>query len=73
MTFADLLVGHMHGGMGQVNVVLSTLMGGVSGSANAMTISTHALQDDFPVLHQRFTTLLWQIQQKSTNDCYYAV
>jgi tripartite ATP-independent transporter DctM subunit len=35
MTFADLLVGHMHGGLGQVNVVLSTLMGGVSGSANA--------------------------------------
>ncbi|MDR0720298.1 MAG: TRAP transporter large permease [Treponema sp.] len=35
MNFADLLVGHMHGGLGQVNVVLSTLMGGVSGSANA--------------------------------------
>jgi tripartite ATP-independent transporter DctM subunit len=35
MNFADLLVGHMRGGLGQVNVVLSTLMGGVSGSANA--------------------------------------
>jgi tripartite ATP-independent transporter DctM subunit len=35
MNFADLLVGHMHGGLGQVNVVLSTLMGGVSGSSNA--------------------------------------
>jgi tripartite ATP-independent transporter DctM subunit len=35
MNFADLLVGHMHGGMGQVNVLLSTLMGGVSGSSNA--------------------------------------
>ncbi|MDR0390147.1 MAG: TRAP transporter large permease [Spirochaetaceae bacterium] len=35
MNFSDLLVGHMHGGLGQVNVVLSTLMGGISGSANA--------------------------------------
>lgn len=29
------LTGHMRGGMAQVSVVLSTLMGGVSGSANA--------------------------------------
>lgn len=35
MNFADLLVGHMPGGLGQVNVVLSALMGGISGSANA--------------------------------------
>lgn len=35
MHFADLLVGHMPGGLGQVNVVLSALMGGISGSANA--------------------------------------
>ena len=35
LSFADLLVGHMSGGLGQVNVVLSTLMGGVSGSSNA--------------------------------------
>jgi tripartite ATP-independent transporter DctM subunit len=35
MSFADLLVGHMYGGLGQVNVLLSTLMGGVSGSSNA--------------------------------------
>lgn len=32
---ADLIVGHMRGGLGQVNVVLSALMGGLSGSANA--------------------------------------
>jgi len=32
MKMADALVGHMIGGLGQVNVVLSTLMGGVSGS-----------------------------------------
>jgi len=32
---AMLLVGHMRGGMAQVSVVLSTLMGGVSGSSNA--------------------------------------
>lgn len=32
---ADLLVGHMSGGMAQVNIVLSALMGGLSGSANA--------------------------------------
>ncbi len=37
MNFADLLVGHMPGGLGQVNVLLSTLMGGVSGSGNADT------------------------------------
>lgn len=35
MTFADLLVGHMWGGMAQVNVLLSTLMGGLCGSSNA--------------------------------------
>ena len=35
MRFADLLVGHLPGGLGQVNVVLSALMGGISGSANA--------------------------------------
>ncbi len=35
MGFADVLVGHMTGGLGQVNVLLSTLMGGLSGSANA--------------------------------------
>lgn len=35
MSFADLFVGHMRGGLGQANVVLSALMGGISGSANA--------------------------------------
>ena len=30
-----LLVGHMRGGMAQVSVVLSALMGGISGSSNA--------------------------------------
>jgi tripartite ATP-independent transporter DctM subunit len=33
--FAILLTGHMKGGLGQVSVVLSTMMGGVSGSAVA--------------------------------------
>ena len=37
MDFCELLVGHMPGGLGQVNVLLSTLMGGVSGSGNADT------------------------------------
>lgn len=32
---ASVLTGHMRGGLGQVNVALSTLMGGVSGSAIA--------------------------------------
>lgn len=32
---AEVLAGHMRGGLAQVNVVLSTLMGGVSGSAIA--------------------------------------
>lgn len=35
MTLADLLFGHMRGGMAQVNVALSAMMGGLSGSANA--------------------------------------
>lgn len=35
MAFADLLVGHWSGSLGYVNVLLSTLMGGVSGSSNA--------------------------------------
>ncbi|MEA5010262.1 MAG: TRAP transporter large permease [Angelakisella sp.] len=35
MKFADVLTGHMSGGLAQVNVLLSVLMGGVSGSANA--------------------------------------
>ena len=35
LNLANLLVGHMRGGMGQVNIVLSALMGGLSGSANA--------------------------------------
>ncbi len=35
MRFADLLVGHMWGGLAQVNVLLSTLMGGLCGSSNA--------------------------------------
>lgn len=35
MALADGLVGHMTGGLGHVNVILSTLMGGVSGSGAA--------------------------------------
>ncbi len=35
MQFADVLTGHLAGGLAQVNVLLSMLMGGVSGSANA--------------------------------------
>ena len=35
MQLADLLVGHIVGGMGHVNVLLSTMMGGLSGSSNA--------------------------------------
>lgn len=35
MQMAEVLTGHMSGGLAQVNVVLSTMMGGVSGSANA--------------------------------------
>lgn len=33
--FADSLVGHVRGGLGQVNVLNSLMMGGMSGSANA--------------------------------------
>jgi len=35
VNLANVLTGHMHGNLGQVSCVLSTLMGGVSGSANA--------------------------------------
>ena len=35
LNLADCLVGHMTGGMAEVNVLLSTMMGGLSGSANA--------------------------------------
>lgn len=35
LAFADVLTGHMPGGLAQSNVLLSMLMGGVSGSANA--------------------------------------
>lgn len=35
MQFAEAMTGHWRGGLAQVNVLLSTLMGGVSGSANA--------------------------------------
>ncbi len=35
MDFANVLVGHTRGGLAQVNVLLSALMGGISGSANA--------------------------------------
>lgn len=35
MKMAEVLTGHMKGGLAQVNVVLSAMMGGISGSANA--------------------------------------
>ncbi|MCQ5128437.1 TRAP transporter large permease [Butyricicoccus faecihominis] len=35
MGLAEMIVGQMRGGMAQVNVLLSALMGGLSGSANA--------------------------------------
>ena len=35
MAFAESMTGHWRGGLAQVNVLLSTLLGGVSGSANA--------------------------------------
>jgi len=35
MKLSDVMTGHMYGNIGQVSCVLSTLMGGVSGSANA--------------------------------------
>ncbi len=35
MDFAETIVGHMRGGLAQVNVILSALNGGITGSANA--------------------------------------
>lgn len=37
MNLAELLVGHLKGGLGHVNIVLSAMMGGLSGSAIADT------------------------------------
>lgn len=37
MSLAEALVGHLTGGLGHVNVLLSTLMGGISGSGAADT------------------------------------
>ena len=35
MGFAEAMTGHWRGGLAQINVLLSTLLGGVAGSANA--------------------------------------
>ena len=35
MSLADALVGHFTGGLGHVNILLSTMMGGISGSGAA--------------------------------------
>lgn len=35
MDFSETIVGHMRGGLAQVNVILSALNGGITGSANA--------------------------------------
>ena len=35
LNLADIMVGHLTGGLGHVNIVLSTLMGGISGSGAA--------------------------------------
>ncbi|SVC94001.1 uncharacterized protein METZ01_LOCUS346855, partial [marine metagenome] len=35
MNLADVLVGHLIGGFAQINILMSTLMGGMSASANA--------------------------------------
>lgn len=35
MNMAEVLCGHMKGGLAQVNCLLSAMMGGISGSANA--------------------------------------
>jgi tripartite ATP-independent transporter DctM subunit len=51
---ATLLTGHMRGGIAQVNVVLATLIGGVSGSATAdaalqaRVLGPNMLKQDFP-------------------------
>lgn len=35
MGFSDLVTGRIHGGLAQANILLSTIMGGMSGSNNA--------------------------------------
>ena len=43
MDLADGLVGHLSGGLAHVNVVLSVLMGGISGSAPADTAALSSI------------------------------
>lgn len=55
---SSVLTGHMRGGLAQVNVMLSTLMGGVSGSAiaDAAMESAHSLPcNDRKRIFARFT------------------
>lgn len=51
MKLADSLTGHRVGGLAQVNILLSTLMGGMSGSANADTAMQSKIM--VPQMNQR--------------------
>nr|WP_190335750.1 TRAP transporter large permease [Vibrio sp. S9_S30] len=51
MKLADSLTGHRIGGLAQVNILLSTLMGGMSGSANADTAMQSKIM--VPQMNQR--------------------
>jgi len=51
VAFAGSLVGHMRGGLGQVNVAASTLFGGISGSAVAEAAAVGGLM--IPQMKQR--------------------
>jgi tripartite ATP-independent transporter DctM subunit len=61
---AGVLAGHMRGGLAQVNVVLSTLMGGVSGSAiadaamEARVLGTQMIQKGFSTAYTTAVTTI---------------
>ncbi|NWF92468.1 MAG: TRAP transporter large permease [Syntrophaceae bacterium] len=61
---AGVLAGHMRGGLAQVNVVLSTLMGGVSGSAiadaamEARILGTQMIKKGFSVGYTTAVTVI---------------
>ena len=68
MDLSIALTGHMRGGLAQVSVILSTLMGGVSGSANAdvamqsKILGPHMLKYGYPkgytASHISFTAMI---------------
>ena len=50
ISFAGSLIGHVRGGLGQVNIAASTLFGGISGSAVAEAAAVGGIMDTAPTM-----------------------